>query len=126
MDMILYTEKGLQRLSRLFERYESNPSTLSFVDLGVAKDYATYKEARWLDSAWRVADYLGTDLPPIHAVTEGMYRRWRNAYDKWISGTAHPPDMPDVLNYCVVQANLWANELEIIDTLVEVKVAMVS
>lgn len=119
--MILYTENGLQRLSRIFNLYEQDPAKLSWTDLGEAKDYVRYKEASWIEDAWKVADYLETKLPEIKAVTKEKVEQWERAYNKWIAGEAKASDMPDVLSYCVFQANLWEDELDILETFIKSK-----
>lgn len=121
MGLNLFTDGGLRRLSLSFNLYETNPEELTWTELGEAKDYAMHRESVWLGRAWDVANYLETDLPQIRGATVENIKRWESAYDKWVLGNAEPYDMPDVLHFCIVQANAWEAELETIDSLIKAK-----
>lgn len=119
--MTIYTADGVKRMSRFFDLYELDPEKMSYVDLGVARDKAEYEESRYLDRAYTIADRLGISPTWYTMTTPEIIERCRVAHHKWLIGKATQEDMLDAMNYCIFQADLWGDEIEIINRIAKEK-----
>lgn len=119
--MVIYTTEGLRKISRIFDLYEDDPTALNWNDLGLVRDHIKAEESRWLDLAYIIADRLNCQPTFLEMVTEDTIDRCRSAYSKWIAGNARPSDMPDAMLYCTIQADLWSDELEILNQFIKAK-----
>ena len=119
--MVIYTQDGLQRMSVIFNQYELDPDKLDYVDLGVARDKAEYEESVYLDRAYTIADRLGIRPTWYTMVTPEIIERCRVAHRKWLIGKATTTDMLDAMNYCMYQADIWGDEIAIINSLAKEK-----
>lgn len=119
--MIVYTEKGLRRISRLFDLYDRGEDVTMY-DLQLARDYATAQADMWADYAHMIADRLGIDPTWYRTATVEQVRRCQEAYATWRRGFAEPADMVDAMNYCIYQADTWDDETRIIGELIAAKV----
>ena len=120
-NMIVYTADGLQRMSHYFNLYESDPSKLDYVTLGYARDKAEWQYRKYLDRAYTIADRLCIRPTWYKMTTPEIIERCRVAHRKWLIGQATPADMVDAMNYCMYQADMWGDEIQIINMLAKSK-----
>ena len=115
--MVIYTEAGLRRISRIFDLYDSG-AQLSTGDLLLARDYANVQLDQWTDWAHMIADRLGVEPTWYRMTTVEQIRRCKEAFNTWKRGLAEPADMVDAMNYCMYQADTWDDEKAIIAELI--------
>ena len=108
-------------MSHSFDLYEDDPAKLSFVELGLARDKAEYELRCYIDRAYTIADRLGINPTWYRMTTPEIIERCRAAYHRWLAGKGKQEDMLDAMNYCMLQADMWSDEIEIINHLAKAK-----
>lgn len=120
--MTVYSDGAARELSLMFNG-ENDPRTMDWVTLGLYKDYALMQYQYFLNHAYIIAGRLDIEPTWFEMALASVIERCKQSYQKWIAGKASAADMESAMNYAMYTADVWAEELQLINRIVEEKKA---
>lgn len=118
--MMVYTDFAARELSLLFNG-DNDPRAMDWVTLGLYKDYVLMQYRYFLNHAYIIAGRLDIEPPWFQMATVSIIERCRRSYQKWIAGKASADDMESAMNYAMYSADVWGDELQLIEKIVQEK-----